>query len=302
MKQALKLRNSAKSSVVSREETYKFYLNKYFNLFMNAYKWTGIDDQQKDYLMRRFWTDGKIATFKLDAENEKHPNGLLVFCPYANVNYNLYDFPIDVTLVNVRGVPFIPAGLQRINKDVVIGYAQRNKKPVFLMVDYYLKRITDVEMTIRTNLKAHKMPWLVGVTPESENKMRQIVENMEKDEPYLFLDLDEAEKAKSLISGANYIVDKLYAQKCALENELKEYLGFNNMGVTEKKEHLINSEVESNNELIESSANCFLDSMKEFCGRVKEVFNYNFDVELAKIDIEEASPEDEQEFKAEGEE
>ena len=145
-----------------RRETYQTYLNKYFNLFMNAYEIKGLDYQQKDFMLRRFWGDGRIALFMLKGKDGRaitsidHPKGVPVLTPYAPILFNIYDFPTQVNLINRRGVKFIPSTSQVVDKDVVIGYAQRNKKSVFTIVDYYVKKIVDVEMTIRTNLKSQK--------------------------------------------------------------------------------------------------------------------------------------------------
>lgn len=276
------------STALNRNEIYNFYLNKYYNLYMNAYKWNGLTDEQKDFVMRKFWSDGKVACFKMKGTegSTEYPNGLLVFTPYAPTLYNIYDYPTEVTLINKRGVKFIPATPQIVDKDVVLGYTQRNKKGVFMLVDFYLKKIADVEMTIKTNLKAQKTPWIVGVTPESENKMTQLWDNLEKDEPRLFISIEEVNNAKALVSGANYNIDKLYAYKCALENELKEYLGISNLGNQEKKEHLITSEVQANDEVTSASSNCFLNVLEEFCKRIQEVLGITISVELNQEKVE----------------
>ena len=72
--------------------------------------------------------------------------------------------------------------------------------------------------------------------------------------------------------------------KQCYENELKEYLGINNLGINEKKEHLVTSEVEVNNESIESHGECFLDCLKEFCERITNILGYPVSVELNKPD------------------
>lgn len=270
------LRDLKESSLVNRRKIYAFYFNKYYNLFMNSYKWEGIDYQQTDYIMRKLWSDGTIAAFKIKGINE------IGFTTWAPFGWNIYDYPIEVTLINPRGVAFIPKTTQKVDEDVVLGWAQRNKKSVQAIVDIFCEKITDVEMTIRTNLKAHKTPWLVGVSPEDKDKIRTLFNNLEKDDAQLYVDLDDSTGFKSLVSGAPYIIDKLYAYKCALENELKEYLGITNLGNQEKKEHLITSEVEANSEITESSGDCFFDVITEFTERVKDVLGFDIRISLNK--------------------
>lgn len=292
----LKLQKRKEESAVTRELIYAFYLNKYYSLFMNKYDITGVDYQQKDFILRKFWSDGRLACFKLKGTegSSDHPQGLGVFCPYAPNRYNIYDYPIYVTLVNIRGVTFIPAGLQKVDEDVVIGYCQRNKKPVFSLVDFYLQKIVDAEIVIKLNLKAQKTPWIIGATPEDAKKMKLILENIEGDNPDLFVDLEDVDRAKALVSGAPFVLDKLYNYKQALENELKEYLGLNNMGMNEKKEHLITAEIEASDQVIDESNYNFIDTMEEFFERIKGVFGLEYHiVEKHKVEYNESEEEEE---------
>ena len=292
----LRLQKRKEESSVTRELIYAFYLNKYYSLFMNKYDITGVDYQQKDFILRKFWSDGRLACFKLKGTegSSKHPQGLGVFCPYAPNRYNIYDYPIYVTLVNIRGVTFIPAGLQEVDKDVVIGFCQRNKKPVFSLVDFYLQKIVDAEIVIKLNLKAQKTPWIIGATPEDAKKMKLILENIEGDNPDLFVDLEDIDRAKALVSGAPFVLDKLYNYKQALENELKEYLGLNNMGMNEKKEHLITAEIEASDQVINESNYNFIDTMEEFFKRIQEIFGLEYHiVEKHKVEYNESEEEEE---------
>ena len=275
-------------NLISRSDIYNAFLNKYYNLFMNSLKWKGIDNEQTDFIMRKFWSVGGVASFiAKGTKGEEYPEGMIVFTEFAPVRYNIYDFPIEVTLINNRGVPFIPMTPQLINTDVVIGYAQRNKKGIRELVNYYINKLTNIEITIQINLIAQKSPWIIGTTPENQNKMEEFWNNLISDNPKLFTSIEDVEKAKALVSGAQYTIDKLYNYKVAVENELREYLGLTNLGVSEKKEHLITEEVKSNNEVTSRSSECILNPLQEFCERVKMYLGYNLSVELNAPDIDE---------------
>lgn len=274
----------SENTLITREILKNFYISKYFNLYMNAYKFKGLDYQQKDFLLRKFWSIGTLAFFTTKIPSEMKPVGELVICPYATSRLNIYDFPVEVSLIALKPVNFIPRNPQIVDRDVVIGYAQRNKKAVFFMVNTLIDKIVDVEMVLRTNLKSQKNPWVITYTPESEIQKNSLKDNLESDEPYIFLETQDINNYKALVSGSNYSCDKLYALKQCYENELREYLGIDNLGVNEKKEHLITDEVESNNEAIESSGECFLDCLKELCERIRDVLGYEISVELNKPD------------------
>lgn len=287
------IRQAKKNSVFVRNEIKHYYMNKYFNLFMNNFNFSdNIDYQQKEYILKRFWADGNIACFKLQGTegSSEHPQGLLVFCPFSPDGWNIYDFPTSVHLINTKGVSFIPTSQMMLDKDVVIGWAQRNHKSVREFVESKIEQVVDVMMVIRCNLQSHKMPWLFTSTPEMEKKMKDIADKLRSDDVEFFLSGDEGDKIKALVSGAPFIIDKLYNYAKALLSEVDEFLGFNSLGINEKKEHLITSEVEVNDEIVETSGNCFLDCIKEFFARIEKVFSINVSVEINK----EEEPKDEE--------
>lgn len=286
-----------------RNLTYNTIEGLCFNLFMSKYKFNGVTDEQNDYLLRKFWADGKIAAFIVEgtrlAEGEipttlnQYPNGMIAFCPYAPILYNIYDFPIQVNLIQVRGATFIPSGIQIVNKDCVLGYCQRNKKPVKEVVKWYIDKIVDVEMTIRVQLKSHKSPWLIATTPENENKLKSLFDKINNDDEVLYLSASEVESLKVLAGSNSYILDKLYQLESAYWNDLFTYMGVNNLGAMEKKEHFINAEVNVNNEIVKSNTDNFLKPMQEFCERVKEFLGFEMSVEsLVEEQIEEQPNEE----------
>ena len=278
-----------------RQLHYTFVLNKYFNLFLNDYEFTELDYQQNIFILTRLWSDGTISAFPL--KNTKgakdHPQGVMVFTPYNPSIYNIYGFTIWAIPVNLRGVKFIPTKPLKVNEEIVLGWAQKNRKSIKSVVDYYAQKIADIEMVIYMNLQVQKTPWIIGVSPESRVKMEQFVNKIFDDNPALAIDLDDIQYAKALVSGAPYVIDKLKMYLNELYNELDEYFGYSNLGVMEKKEHLVNEEVRSNNEKTELLGNTIEDCIKEFADRIKEVFDY--DVGFRRKHQEETKPIDTEE-------
>ena len=192
-------------ALITRSTIKSYYLLKYYNLFLNGYKFTGLDYQQKDFLLRKMWALGRIACFRLSNATPKHPQGEIVFCPFATATLNIYDYPVEVSLIKLKNVSFIPTSLQRVDEDVVIGYAQRNKHSVMEMVLPLIEKIVDVEMTLRTSLKSQKTPWLVGYSPETEQQRQIIKENLESDEPYLFLEMEDINQFKAIVNLERFL-------------------------------------------------------------------------------------------------
>ena len=296
----LRFRELTKSADLTKTEALRFYENKYFGLFLNAYKFTNLSKNQSRYLLKSMWKRGTCACFIVDGTRsepslkqaltntspntvsvgQNDPQGLLVFTPYAINQWNIEDEPSVVSLINVRGATFIPTEPQIVNEDCVIGWAHTSHAPVRSLVMYYLDKIADVENTINTNLFVHKLPRLVICSPEDKNRVEQIMEEIEKGENKIFLDVQDEKAIKNVLESGQggYIIDKLYQYKQNLENELLSFLGINNVAI-EKKERLITDEANSNNQLINDSSDCFLDSLKDFCEEISSVLGYTISVE-----------------------
>lgn len=260
-------------------KTVNMYRNKYYNLYRANYKWTGLNYRQEDYIMKKFYGQGTVAAFKIKGLDE------LGFCPWTMASWDMYDLPETVNLINERGVPFIPSTIQTVDKDVCLGYIQRNKKPLSMLVDWYIERIAQVEMVINTNLNLHKMPFLIPVD-EDKTKIEDAIKRILNNELVLFVDGVDPSLFKAVATEAPYIIDKLHEYKVGLENELKTYLGVDNQGAVEKREQLQLDEVNAGNDEINDYANNFLDCLNEFCDQIKETLGITISVEPTSKPVE----------------
>ena len=258
-------RNKVNQNLV-RENIKRIYLNKYFNDFMSKYKIEGIGYKENYFIFRKFWLDGTVACWNIK-------NIGLGFAPYAVSGMLDYlDFPKTLHLVKNRPYDFIPIKELTVDEDVVIGWAQRNHRPIREYVINCVDRLVDIDMIIQKNLKAQKTPWLIATSAVNEQKINEFYNALNSDEDALFFTFEEGEKPAALVSGAPYIIDKLEAQKQVIINELLTFLGLNNIGIQEKKEHLINSEVESNNEVVDQAEDNFRVSIEEFLDNINACF------------------------------
>lgn len=304
------------SSIDVRNKIKFFYMEKFFNKWMSKYDFPELNYQQKHYIMKKFWADGSIAVSKIN-EADNVLAGLIdsgvidmkenkiIFTPWAFSNrYNIYDFPTHVRLINTRGVKFITPDELELDKEVVIIYAQKNHKSVFSSIEAKVEQIIDLEMKKRTALKCQSQSWMFAFSPEDYEQAKVLQEQLENDEPYCFVPFNEVEKVKALTSGAPYIVDKIQQEIDGRVNEVFTILGVNNIGIGEKKEHLIVDEVNANNEDIEQQSYSFTSEIEDGFERVFKVLDYKVHVidvnELFKvaedsIDEEESRPQKEDE-------
>jgi len=272
-----------------RNQIRTYYIEKFFNKFLSKYEFEGIDYQQQAFIMRQFWAKeiGTVASYVLPmTQTDDNPEGQIIFTPWVVSGlYNIYNFPISIRLINLRAVSFIPNKELKVDEEggACIGWIQKDKKGIFATIEPMIEKLVDFEMTIRTNLKAQKTPWMFGVDPENETKMQALWDNLDSDDPKLFVPIENLQVAKALVSGATYNIDKLEAQRQQVENEILTRLGVNNVGIMEKKEHFTVDEVNANQEQISSSSDEYLTCMQEFFDRIRTYLKYNITVKLKEI-------------------
>lgn len=310
------LRENQEAANDARRKLFYLYDEKYFNLWLNSWKWKGINRDQREFIMRKFWEEGSVAAFSIISPQKtflegeapaEQEAGLLGFAPFSAVGYNMYNYPTAVNLINLRDVPYIPNKILTNGVEVVLGYAQHSRQPIGRIARVYIERLVNIEMTIRTNLIAHKLPFAIEVTPDSKAHAEDLMRAVMNDNPALFVNVGELNSIKGQGALTNYVIDKLYNYKQAVENELLAFLGIDNLGGSQKKEHLITSEVESNNDLINDYSDSIGSNLTEFCRLIGEVLGFSVSVEPtsspaeAKKDDEEAGEESDEETKGNNE-
>ena len=184
-----------------------------------------------------------------------------------------------------------------LDVEAVILYAQKNHKSVFSSIEAKIDEIVDLEMKKRVSLKSQSQPWLFVFDPEDFNQVKVLQQQIEEDEPYCFVPVKQVDKAKALTSGAPYIVDKIQAQIDGRVDEVLTMLGVNNLGVDEKKEHLVVDEINANNEDIEQQSYSFKSEIEDGFERVNKVLGYKVQV----VDLNDMFKEAEDEVNEKGE-
>ena len=291
------------SSADIRKKIKFFYMEKFFNKWMNKYEFPELNYQQKHYFMKKMWAEGTIAVSLIKSADNllaglmdsgviDMKENKIIFTPWTFAQrYNIYDFPTHIRLINTRGMKFITTKELELDKEAVIIYAQKNHKSVLSSIEAKILEIVDLEMKKRTALKAQSQSWMFAFSPEDFEQAKILQEQIENDEPYMMVPLTEVDKAKSLTSGAPYIVDKLQTEIDGRVNEVLTMLGVNNIGVGEKKEHLIVDEVNANNEDVNQQSYSFTSEVEDGFDRVGKVLGFKVHV----IDVNEMFKEAEDE-------
>lgn len=235
------------------------------------FKWenlpNGIDEK---WIERYLFTEGACLFYK-------DPTlGFMVAKMGENGMLNAYDEP---TLVFPYATNYQYEGEQLINNDnCVIIRNNDDMLPTAPTIQLYAYKLTNIERTIDTNIMAMKMPIIVKCTDKQKLSLKQAMNQRNDNEPVIYADKGlNTEEIQILNTNAPIVFDKLQIQKHAVWNECMTFLGVNNANM-DKRERLVDDEVQANNEQVQASEDVMLKARERACELINKMFGTNIKV------------------------
>lgn len=259
--------------------TFTDYYKKLKLLAKGVYKWNnlpnGIDEK---WIEEYLFSEGKCMFFK-------HKTlGLMVSkCADGGI-LNHYDEPTKLRPVatSLESIEDYENGTQAImicNND--------EKIPTSPSIILYAYRLTDITRTIDININAHKTPVLILCTDKQKQTLKNIYKQWSGNEPVIYGDKDiNLNGVKVLKTDAPIVFDALQIEKNHIWNECMTFLGINNANM-DKRERLVDDEVQANNEQVEMFALIGLKARQRACEQINALFGTNISVEFRETEKEE---------------
>jgi hypothetical protein len=251
--------------------TFTDYFYRLMLISRSIFKWNnlpnGIDEK---WIERWLFSEGQCVFFK-----DKNL-GYMVAKVTPNGEINFYDEP---TKVRPYGTNYIGNVLKNDEECVII----RNNDimlPTAFTIKLFALRLADISRTIDINIHAQKTPNLIKCSEKQRISLKQLYKQWSGNEPVIFADNElNNETFDVLDTEAPIVFDKLQIQKHEILNECYTFLGINNANMN-KRERLVDDEVQANNEQIMYSADVMLKARERACERINEIFGLNISVEL----------------------
>lgn len=235
------------------------------------FKWenlpNGIDEK---WIERYLFTEGACIFYK-------DPTlGFMVAKMGENGMLNAYDEPTDVFPYATN---YEYTGEQLINNaNCVIIRNNDDMLPTAPTIQLYAYKLTNIDRTIDTNIMAMKMPIIVKCTDKQKLSLKQAMNQRNDNEPVIYADKSlNTEEISVLKTDAPIVFDKLQIQKHAVWNECMTFLGVNNANM-DKRERLVDDEVQANNEQVQASEDVMLKARERACELINKMFGTNIKV------------------------
>lgn len=216
------------------------YYNRLKSIAVSQFEWGGLPETCNERFLEE-------TLFHL---------GAAIFVEDRDLSYlNLKVTPAD--RLNVYNEPLAytaySTGYNKIyNADECV-YIRNNRLAVSTesTIILFAERLARIEQAIQVNINAQRTPILIRADDKTKRTLQEIYRLYSGDAPVILGTNSLQEKPlECLTTGAPYVADRLRDEKRAVWNEALEFLGFNTNPSDKKKERLIVSEVNANDEQI----------------------------------------------------
>lgn len=260
--------------------TYTDYYYRLMLLARSRFEWlnlpNGIDEK---WIEKYLFLEGKCMFFKDD------DIGLMVSKFTDSGILNFYDEPTELTPVATNYSRFkeeMSASVRPYKNGSECVLIRNNDVmlPTRYTLKLYAMRLAEIQRTIDVNISAQQTPTLITCTDKQKFSLLQVYKKWRGHEPVIFGDKALDTNAVNVLkTDAPIVFDKLQLQKHAIWNEVMTFLGIDNAN-QDKKERLVDDEVQANNGQIELSAECMLKSREKACEQINALFRTNISVRL----------------------
>lgn len=274
-------------SAYMNNRTYMQYYNRLTELALSMFEWKNLPKTvDPRFLEMCLFSDGMCVFF------EDEVLGYLGLRCMIGGRLNVYQIPTDRKAYATNGYQ---KELDGTNSVIIFNnYLHTNS---MLDVEMFSKRLYNLDRAIDVNANAQKTPVLIQCDESQRLTMKNLYKQYEGNEPFIFGSKGlDANGLKVLQTGAPYVADKLYELKTQIWNEALTYLGISNINVV-KKERMITDEVTRNQGGTVASRYSRLESRRQACKQINEMFNLDIWVDYREDfqDVEEQRNENEEE-------
>lgn len=280
-------RKPQQSSLFRRQLTgdqwFNFYRRELRGIVHSMFEWHGLPETiNPKFLERTLHTDGVICFYDdprfgvmaikgtpqyLNAYGE--PTDFHASMHMYHKSIKLYNYLIPIEVAKERNLGVICEN----QMDGIIS----SEQAIFL----YSAMLAENKQTKIISQNTLKVPYVFKGTPEQVLSVKNIFEKIQANEP-LLIEEEEQDllgKLEILNTNAPFILDKLQTDRAEIYNEFLTGFGINNVDI-QKKERLVKSEADSNNELIMHNRNKFLAPRQEAARILSEIFEREITVDI----------------------
>ena len=275
------LDNNFEEAAIMNTVTYNDYLERMKKIALSMFEWVNLPDTMNSrYLEMCLFYYGQAAL--LYDEDYGFINTQAVDSGYINI----YGLP---TLINCFSysynqkrnlyVPGDPENEEK-NKECILVMNTYERIPTCSTIQLFATRLANAQRSADVNIAAQRTPVLILTDKNQELSLRNAYAQYEENKPVIFGDknLLSTDVIKALKTDAPFVAKDIMEYKIQIWNEFLTFLGISNLD--EKRERLVTSEIDSNNELVNLNLESYLAPRKQACKEFNAKYGLNIDVKV----------------------
>ena len=269
MVQMIKPRKKAVNSnfedaILLNSQTYIDYLERMKKIALSMFEWVNLPDTMNArYLEMCLYYKGQAAL--LYDEDYGYINTQCADSGYINI----YGLPTKLNCYsysyNKMRELYVPNTNLPAEEECILVMNNYQRIPTAATISLFAERLTEAQRAADVNIKAQKTPILLLTDKNQELTLRNLYAQYDGNSPVIFGDRNLlAEKPiDSINTNAEFVANDIRTYMREIWNDFLTFIGISNL--SEKKERLINSEADSNNELINMNMQSYLIPRKQAC-------------------------------------
>lgn len=260
-----------RDAIIMNNATYNDYLCRMKKIALSMFEWVNLPDTMNArYLEQCLFYNGQAAL--LYDEDYGFINTQVADSGYINIyglptKLNCYSFQFN----KMREL-YIPNSDLPPEEECILVMNNYDRVPTSATLCLFAERLTEAQRTADINIKAQRTPILIPVDQKQYFTLKKMYEEYDGNTPAIYGDknLINSDMLKSIKTDAPFIANDIMEYKRLIWNEFLSTLGISNLD--EKRERLISSEADSNNELINMNMQSMLIPRKEACKQFNDKF------------------------------
>ena len=250
---------------------WRFYADRLTELSISMFEWKNLPDTVDErFLELMLFRNGSVVFFKDEVM------GFLALPWTNNGTLSVYGIPRKRRAYAVSGYqsPILK------EDDSVIIYNNMLHTNSIRPVEYYARRLWDMDRVIDVNTRAQKTPVLLQGTEQQRLSLTNLYKEYDGNSPVILADkaLDVDKAIGCVKTDAPFVADKVYTLKTQLWNEALTYLGISNVSF-QKKERLISDEVSRSQGGTIASRYSRLQARRVAADAINKLFGLDLEVE-----------------------
>ena len=269
-----------KDAVLLNDASYFDYLDRMRKIALSMFEWENLPDSMNArYLEMTLFYKGQA--------------GLLYDKDYGFINtqatdsgyINIYGLPSRIQCYSYRYNEmrdlYVKGSGEPIDKEAILVLNNYDRTPTATSLQLFAYRLAQAQRTADVNIMAQRTPILITTDQRQEFSMRKLYEQYDGNTPVIYADKNSGlnpDAVRAIKTDAPFIATDILQYKILIWNEFLSFLGISNLD--EKRERLISSEIDSNNELVNMNLQSYLIPRKKACEEFNQKYGTNIDVKV----------------------